>query len=68
MSTAKTEHCQISYELTRIALGGEPEERPGFWKAYAEMLEHNKKTNYQNQRVRICAVELAELGLIHPEN
>lgn len=62
------EHCPISYELTRIRLGAGPEERPGFWTAYQEMLEFNRATNYKNNRIRICSEQLAQLGLIRFEN
>ena len=46
--------CLISYEVARIRLGGDPEERPSFWKVYREELELNQKTDYRNEHTRIC--------------
>ncbi len=64
MDTKDLIHCAVSYELTRIYLGGDPEDRPSFWKAYAEMLAHNQKTGYQNARIRTCWSQLEALGLV----
>ncbi len=55
--------CPISYKLTCILVGGEPEQRPGFWKKYRDNLEHNRKTKYRNSRIEICARQLADLKL-----
>ncbi len=46
--------CLISYEIARIRVGGGPDSRTGFWKAYREALEFNQKTNYQNGRMELC--------------
>ena len=52
--------CLVSYELARIRLGGDPSTRSGFWAAYREALEHNLRTKYQNDRIRICQAFLKE--------
>ncbi len=59
----QAETCPITYEITRILLAGGPEERSGFWKAYAENLDHNLRTDYNNSRVRICFQQLKAAGL-----
>jgi len=45
--------CLVSYEITRILLGGGPDTRHSFWKTYRNELAFNKKTQYQNDRIRI---------------
>ena len=62
------ELCPITYEITRILLAGGPEERSGFWKAYAENLDHNLRTDYNNSRVRICYQQLKTAGLTDARN
>ena len=55
--------CLISYEITQILLGGNPEERPSFWKRYREELELNRKTKYNNYHVQVCKSHLISLNL-----
>ncbi len=55
--------CLISFEITCIRLGGGPEGRTGFWKAYREALAVNKRTKYQNDRVWICRNQIAALRI-----
>lgn len=57
------EICLITFEITRIRLGGGPEERKSFWKVYREEQALNEKTNFENEHVRIC---LPLLGPIFP--
>ena len=54
--------CLISYEVTRIRLGGAPDVRPSFWTRYREELELNRKTRYQNSHIWICRNQLAPLA------
>ena len=53
--------CLISYEVARILLGGGPDTRPSFWKAYRRELELNQKTNYDNYHIRVCKEHLVTL-------
>ncbi len=53
--------CRITYEVTKILLAGEPQERPGFWKAYRQELAHNQKTQYNNYRLSLCRPLLADI-------
>ena len=53
--------CLISYEVTKIRLGGEPDSRPSFWKVYREEQQLNQKTQFQNEHVRICRPMLLHL-------
>ena len=46
--------CLISYEIAHILLGGGPDSRPSFWKAYRRELALNQKTNYKNYHVHLC--------------
>jgi hypothetical protein len=46
--------CPISYEVAFIRLGGGPDSRPSFWRAYREEYALNRKTKYQNQHTQIC--------------
>ena len=55
--------CLISYEITNILLGGGPETRTGFWKAYRHELKLNKKTRYKNYHVELCRHHLTSLKL-----
>jgi hypothetical protein len=54
--------CLVSYEVTKILLAGEPQDRPGFWKAYRQELEYNQKTEYNNYRLSICRHHLDEIA------
>lgn len=54
--------CLISFEVAKIRVGGDPDERPGFWAAYREELELNLKTNFMNQHVLICRNQLRHLA------
>lgn len=49
--------------MTRIQVGGLPEERPGFWKKYQDNLEHNRATGYCNKRVQIIEGYLRAMQL-----
>lgn len=53
--------CLISYEVARIRVGGGPDSRTGFWRAYREALDFNIKTNYQNGRLELCRMLLLPL-------
>jgi hypothetical protein len=53
--------CPVSYELAEIRLGGGPDCRPSFWKAYREELELNRRTQYRNEHIRICRNHLKSL-------
>ena len=53
--------CPVSYEITTILVGGAPEGRPGFWKAYRQELELNLKTNYENYHMKLCRPYLKSL-------
>jgi hypothetical protein len=54
--------CLVSFEIARIRLGGGPDSRPSFWKAYREELALNLRTEYQNSHVQICRTQLKSLG------
>ncbi len=53
--------CRISYEVTKILLGGGPAERPSFWKTYRQVLSHNQRTEFNNYRLKLCRDLLAPL-------
>jgi hypothetical protein len=53
--------CLISFEIARILLGGGPQSRMSFWKAYRREVELNLKTRYQNYHVRLCERQLQTL-------
>ena len=53
--------CLVTYEVTKILLSGEPQDRPGFWKAYRQELAYNQKTEYNNYRLSLCRHQLYEL-------
>jgi hypothetical protein len=55
--------CPVSFEMTRILVGGDPAGRKGFWKKYRENLVHNQRTKYLNTRVQLCARHLEKLKL-----
>ncbi len=55
--------CPISFEITAVLLGGTPEDRPGFWRAYQRELNFNRQTKFQNYHVYICREHLASLDL-----
>lgn len=55
--------CLISYEITTILLNGDPENRSSFWRAYRREFELNKKTDYRNYHVKLCAPQLRSLKI-----
>jgi hypothetical protein len=55
--------CLVSYEIAMILLGGGPENRSSFWKAYRRELELNRKTSYQNYHVNLCSAHLKSLRI-----
>jgi len=55
--------CPISFTITRIQVGGGPDTRAGFWTKYRQNREHNVRTEYRNERVRLCADQVPLLGL-----
>ena len=55
--------CLISFELAHLRVGGGPWGRKGFWKAYHEELDLNRKTRYQTERIRICRPVMKTLKL-----
>lgn len=59
--------CLVSFELAHIRLGGGPWSRKGFWKAYREELELNRKTEYRNEHIRICRPVMQTLKLERSE-
>lgn len=60
--------CLISYEITFILLGGGPDQRSSFWRAYRRELALNRKTEYRNYHVEVCRAHLVSLRmrLDHP--
>ena len=53
--------CLISFEIARIRVGGGPDGRTGFWKAYYHEREVNRKTNFVNYHVELCKHQLVHL-------
>ena len=60
--------CVISYEVARIRLGGGPESRLNFWKEYRAQLDYNLRTDYKNDRIRICRPELMKIDTKPTDN
>ncbi len=55
--------CLISFEITALLLGGSPENRMSFWKAYRREQELNVKTGFDNYHVKLCRQHLLDLKL-----
>lgn len=58
--------CVVSYVIAYTRVGGGPEQRPGFWPAYREAQEVNRRTHFQNHRVGICRGLIEELFRRYP--
>jgi hypothetical protein len=59
--------CLMSYIIASTRVGGGPKERTGFWAAYREALQTNRRTKYRNRRVDLCGSFLEELYQRFPE-
>jgi hypothetical protein len=59
--------CMPSYIIAITRVGGGPEERTGFWPAYREALEYNRKTKYHNARLKICLPIIKQVEAQNPD-